>query len=155
MKKLLYLILSILFTIPIFAGDSGRISWIRAEYNCIENGIKYNEFYKKTKASEGEGYGSEATIYVDENGRVRKYYLGKGSDDSAMTAEYYYDKRGRMFFSLLHYGSVSGIHRDIRSYYSGDGTLIKRLLDANTDLQISYYYRIRNPKRHFRHYNPD
>lgn len=154
MRYFVYLLLSIVLSVTLWGGSNSRISWIRAEYNHIENAVKYNEFYKQNKTSEGEGFGSEATIYIDEYGRVRKYYLGKGSEDSAMSAEYYYDKRGRMFFSFLHYGNVSGLHRDIRSYYSKDGTLIKRTLDANTDLQISYYYRIRHPKRDFKHFNP-
>lgn len=154
MVKKFWLYIAVILVVPLFAKD-GRVKWIRAEYNRIENGIKHNLFYKKTKASEGEGYGSEATIYIDDYGRVRKYYLGQGSEDSAMTAEYYYDKRGRMFFSLLHYGNVGGLHRDIRSYYSSNGKLIRRLLDANTDLQISYYYKIKNPKRHFRNFKAE
>ena len=157
MKKSLVVttILLFVFVIPAFGWDNGRISWIRAEYNRIERAIKNNMLYKSTKTFEDEGYGSSATIYVDDMGKVRKYYLSKESEDSVVSAEYYYDKRGRMFFSFLHYGNVGGLKRDIRSYYSKNGTLIKRKLDANTDLQISYYYRIRDPKHHFKYFNPE
>ena len=156
MRKLLLLILSFALVCPLFARDTSRISWIQSEYNRIENSIKHNKFYKKTKASEGGGgFESDATIYNDDYGRVRKYKLSKGTEDSVMVAEYYYDKSGRMFFSFLHYGNVHDLHRDIRSYYSQNGSLIKQAFDANTDRQITYNHRIINPEKHFKNFQPE
>ena len=147
------LIAALLFSLITFTNaksNNSRINWIKHEFAKIEMYTKNGTYNSQSKSNEYDGVGSEAKIFYDKNGIVRKYFLSSGTDDSYSSAEYYYDKRGRIFFSYLYLGSVGGENREIRSYYSPNGRLIKRTLKSNTSREIHYYYKITNPKRHFR-----
>jgi len=107
----------LIFMSSFLNASSQRIKWIRSEYNKIERGVNQGVYRVKSKefVYEGGVMGADAKIYIDRDGRVRKYMIEEGTEDSVESAEYYYDKSGRMFFSFLHYGNVGGLHRDIRS----------------------------------------
>ena len=154
MKKLLIATILIFMSSILNASTSQRIKWIRSEYNKIERDVNQGVYRVKSKefVYEGGVMGADAKIYIDRAGRVRKYMIEEGTDDSVESAEYYYDKSGKMFFSFLHYGTVGGLHRDIRSYYDRYGNLIERKIDSNADWDIKKYYRIRNPLKHFRNF---
>ena len=151
----LMLIAALLFSLVTFANaksNNSRINWIKHEFAKIESHTK-NGFYRSQTKRKEDGYGgTEAQIFYDNRGVVRKYFLSSGSEDSYSSAEYYYDRNGRIFFSYLSLGSAGGENREIRSYYSPNGRLIKRTLKSNTSREIHYYYKITNPRRHFRRF---
>ena len=65
---------------------------------------------------------TERTLYRDGNGIARAYRAGRGSDDSAAQAAYYYDRAGTLRFVLVQAGAVNGTAIEYRVYLfkSGD-----------------------------------
>ena len=47
-----------------------------------------------------------------------------GSDDSAVTYSYYYDKDGKLRFVYIQGGAVNGTHIQHRIYFEANGTKI-------------------------------
>lgn len=133
-------------------GTNARISSIKHEFSKIEANCKNGFYYIRTKEDEDQGEMNNAELCLDRSGKVRRYTLSAGSDDSVHEASYYYDRRGRLFFSYLSLGRVPNIYREIRSYYNKYGKLIKRSLKTNTAEEIHYYYKIKHPMRHFRNF---
>jgi hypothetical protein len=64
---------------------------------------------------------TERTLYRDSNGTVRSYRAGRGSDDSAAQAAYYYDRAGTLRFVLVQAGAVNGTAIEYRVYLSKSG----------------------------------
>ena len=125
------------------------IQKIKQEFKNIESNIK-NGNYSTNKKSKEEDYGGKsAIIYFDKHHKIRKYMLEGGTGDSYSSAEYYYNKNGKLFFSFLKAANVHGIFREIRSYYK-NGKLISRKIKSNTTTEINYYYRIKHPLEHFK-----
>jgi hypothetical protein len=157
MNKITRVLLTLSFLIALTLsanakGSQGRINWIKHEFSQIEYKCKHGIYHTRTKTKDYGNEGEEAEIYLDRKGRVRKYLLSRGSEDSYSSAAYYYDKRGRLFFSFLNAGGVGHQFREIRSYYSRNGSLLSRKLRSNTYQEIHYYYKIKHPLRHFRNF---
>jgi hypothetical protein len=77
--------------------------------NEIQNDIKNKILKKKRKSVDYcQGNISEKEIYQDSNGKIRKYRQSGGSDDSAVTEEYFYDEKGKLKLIVYDCGSVRG-----------------------------------------------
>ena len=66
----------------------------------------------------GDGYGESKITYKDHNGVIRKVVLEYGSEDSYHKAEYYYTKKGQLFFSYLEDSNIAGCSTERRNYIS-------------------------------------
>jgi hypothetical protein len=75
---------------------------------------------------------TERTLYRDGNGTVRSYHAGRGSEDSAARAAYYYDRAGILRFVLVKAGAVNGTAIEYRVYLSNAG---QRLWEERRDLK--------------------
>jgi len=60
-------------------------------------------------------------ITRDRNSIVRVYIKEGGSDDSALRAEHYFDKKGILRFLFVTGGSVNGTQLEHRIYFGSDG----------------------------------
>jgi hypothetical protein len=75
---------------------------------------------------------TERTLYRDGNGIARGYRAGRGSDDSAAQAAYYYDRAGTLRFVLVQAGAVNGTAIEYRIYLSKVG---ERLWEERRNLK--------------------
>ena len=145
----LILILSVLF-LTSNAGDADpRIARIRKMYRQIEAQVKDQELlYEKKEKFNGYEV-SQAAIYTDEKGRVRKLHCEGGTGDSAGSGDYYYRRDGTIFFSLVRGGNVHGCESEVRSYFNPSGRLIKRSRKEAKQCPAMWLYplKITDPKR--------
>ena len=65
--------------------------------------------------------GLTARLYSDSTGRVRKYVVAGGSEDSYREDRYYYDGRGRLRFGFETLGAVNGTEQETRQYFDTTG----------------------------------
>jgi hypothetical protein len=65
--------------------------------------------------------GLTAHLYSDSTGRVRKYVVLGGSEDSYREDRYYYDERGRLRFGFETLGAVNGTEQETRQYLDTTG----------------------------------
>ena len=75
----------------------------------IDSNIKektYKETHLKTEYIPGAD--NSFTLYKDSIGKVRKYVVGGGTDDSALTVSYYYNNSLKLILVKVEYGSVRG-----------------------------------------------
>jgi hypothetical protein len=63
-------------------------------------------------------------VFRDGTGTIRKLVRSGGSDDSAVTYNYYYDKEGKLRFVYIQGGAVNGTRIQHRIYFQADGTKI-------------------------------
>lgn len=75
---------------------------------------------------------TERTLYLDGGGTVRSYHAGRGSDDSAAQAYYYYDRAGALRFVFVQAGAVNGTATEYRIYVSKAG---ERLWEERRNLK--------------------
>ena len=68
-----------------------------------------------------------ADLHSDSTGRVRKYHLDRGTDDSAGEATYYYDTHGMVRFAFTTQNAVNGTRQEQRAYYDSTGVLLRRV----------------------------
>src|SRR5262245_27136537 len=103
-----------------------EIKHIRSIYNETEEAIKKGRFTKKPVRLECPSAGPtvQATFYDDSSGRVRKYQLSGGSDDSAVDTSYYYDKNGKLRFVFQSLRAVNGTDMETRTYFDEQGTML-------------------------------
>ncbi len=63
-------------------------------------------------------------VFLDSNGTIRKLDRSAGSDDSAITYNYYYDSDGHLRFAYFLGGAVNGTHIQHRIYFDVSGKRI-------------------------------
>jgi len=150
----LILILTFLFP-TVNAGKLDlRIAQIRKMYRQIEAQSKDQELLYRKK-EEFDGYVvSQAAIYTDEKGRVRKLHCESGSGDSVGSGDYYYWEDGPIFFSYVYGGDVHGCWSEVRSYFDPSGKLIKRFRKDAKKCPAMWLYslNISDPKRAYENY---
>ncbi len=76
---------------------------------------------------------SEATSYIDGHSVVRKLSISYGTDDSAGSAAYYYDRDGRHRFTYHRVAAVNGTSQELRVYFDDSGRQLhadRRLLEG-------------------------
>ncbi|ADV46581.1 hypothetical protein [Nitratifractor salsuginis] len=137
-------------SLTINAGEADpRIARIRKIFRQIEAQVKDQAFlYKKKERYDGYEV-SQAVIYIDEKGRVRKLHCEGGTEDSAGSGDYYFRKDGTIFFSFVRGGSVHGCESEVRSYFDSTGRLIKRLRKDGKQCPAMWFYplKIGDPER--------
>ncbi|NJO17630.1 MAG: hypothetical protein HC877_18405 [Thioploca sp.] len=117
-----------------------KIQEIRNIYNQIESRITNNTLVKSEKslASEEPAVPTSKTIYVDNLGTVRKYIEAAGSEDSALTSNYYYDHAGRLRFVFITGGAVNGSQLEHRIYFDTRGKRIWEIQKYLTDIHYTF-----------------
>jgi hypothetical protein len=75
---------------------------------------------------------ADRTLHLGKDGKVRSYHVGKGSEDSAAQAAYYYDRDGALRFVFVKAGAVNGTHIEYRVYLS---KAAERLWEERRDLK--------------------
>src|SRR5205085_2484335 len=103
-----------------------KIKAIRAIVQSVKTGLSSKSFTLKKRAFEYcEPYEDTArTVATDSKGMVRFYQNEGGSDDSALTWEYYYDEGGRLRFVFITGGAVNGSKLEHRIYFDETGKRI-------------------------------
>ena len=117
-----------------------KIQEIRNIYNQIESRITNNTLVKSEKSLESEepSVPTSKIIYVDNLGTVRKYVESAGSDDSALTSNYYYDHAGRLRFVFITGGAVNGSQLEHRIYFDTRGKRIWEIQQYLTDIHYTF-----------------
>jgi hypothetical protein len=64
------------------------------------------------------------TAFVDALGRIRRFVVEGGSEDSGYMLEHHYDEKGRLRFAFGRTGAVNDTVVEHRLYYSEDGKLL-------------------------------
>ncbi|TGL61525.1 hypothetical protein EHQ58_05230 [Leptospira ognonensis] len=134
-KKIKYvLLILILISTPALAEIISKKNWmnnpsiieIRNIYNLIENSIKANKLNIQTKEIEDEetNLPIEKTVIYEKKSNVRKYIVSVGSDDSALSFNYYYDSMSNLRFVFITGGAVNGTYMEHRIYIDGKGNKI-------------------------------
>lgn len=115
-----------------------KIQEIRDIYNQIESRITNNTLVKSEKSMESEepSVSISKIIYVDNLGTIRKYIEETGSDDSALTSNYYYDHAGRLRFVFIKGEAVNGSQLEHRIYFDTRG---KRIWEIQKYLTAIHY----------------
>ncbi len=113
-----------------------KIQEIRDIYNKIESRITNNTLDKSEKSMESEETSVPISkiIYVDNLGTIRKYIEETGSDDSALTSNYYYDHAGKLRFVFITRGAVNGSKMEHRIYFDTRGKRIWETQKYLTDI---------------------
>lgn len=93
---------------------------------AIASGLWPRTDYQVCLPAGKQSFGLERTVYLDERGRIRKYVVEEGNDDSAYRLEHEYDEQGRLRFSVGTAGAASGASFTERLYFGESGALIGR-----------------------------
>jgi len=121
------ILFSVAKTTPLEAKTLTQKNEINKITNNIENQIKNGSLRKQTKHIEYlEPY--EPTlkeIYYDKSNIARKLIIEAGSEDSAITENYYYNSEQKLIFVLIKGGSTNGAHMEHVIYFSTDGKRIQ------------------------------
>ena len=96
-------------------GSHPEVVAVRVIYQAIQGGHHTNTEKRFEYCDPNED--TLRSLNVDSNGRARKYVVSGGSEDSAASWEYYYDKQGAVRFVFLKAASVSGSAMEHRVYY--------------------------------------
>ncbi len=154
MKKVFTCMIFILFPLVVGAQISGsinqknwtshpRIKEIRKTYEETEKLISAGKLKGAKREFEYcEPYiDTEREIFINKKGRVLKYVISKGSDDSAVTESFYFDENGQLRFVYAECGAVNDTHLEVRIYLDEKG---KRLWE-NRKLVSGPGYTFPNP----------
>ncbi|MFE8596320.1 hypothetical protein [Archangium violaceum] len=98
---------------------------IRKLFQENEAELKAGNFVtKELPACELPSRQMERTAFIDAQGRIRKFVVNGGSDDSAYRLEHHYDEKGRLRFAFGRTGAVNDTTVEHRLYYSEGGKLL-------------------------------
>ncbi len=75
---------------------------------------------------------------MDNLGTVRKYIEAAGSEDSALTSNYYYDHAGRLRFVFITGGAINGSQLEHRIYFDTRGKRIWEIQKYLTDIHYTF-----------------
>jgi len=113
-----------------------EIRAVRAVYDSLERDIARGRTTSRDSAIgcavEGN-WSATLTVLKDDLGRIRRFTVAGGSDDSFETVAYTFDPAGRLRFALSQRGAVNGSHGEQRVYWDASGQLLyrdNRLLDG-------------------------
>jgi hypothetical protein len=111
-----------------------RIAAIRTIVAGIENAIKAGDLRRTQYEFEDPepGQDREREIFTDKQNRIRKIIRSGGSDDSALTRNFYFDQDGRLRFVFITGGAVNGTSIEHRIYLDASG---RRLYEYQTLLE--------------------
>jgi len=100
------------------------ITAVRSMTLTVENAVAHRSVSEQTDSADCDGGRIHvvAHLFTDSTGRVRKYVVKGGSDDSAGDATYYYHLRGTLRFIFAHTNAVNGTQREDRVYFDSTGT---------------------------------
>ncbi len=100
-----------------------RIVAVRAVVSEIETAIKAGNYrHDITEFGYEQPYRDMLReTYTDKYGRIRKIAREAGSDDSALTWNYYYDQTGRLRFVFITGGAVNETEIEHRLYFDESG----------------------------------
>lgn len=102
-----------------------RIVEVRNIYKDVREGIDKKRLkmeWAKYKYCE-RGEDTERTIYRDAKG-ARYYFNSGGSDDSSVSRNFYYDRKGMLRFAFIIGGAVNGTVMEYRIYFDAAGKRI-------------------------------
>lgn len=98
------------------------VATARANYTAINQLATAGNLNVKRRSCPGRG--PELTLMTDRAGLVRRYIIGVGTDDSALTVQQDYDSSGKLTFALATYGNVMGTRNEWRLYFSSSGRMV-------------------------------
>lgn len=92
---------------------------VRKLYNDIEQAIKEKRLILQTKdiAYTGPHQPTLKKVFIDENHAVRKYVEERGSEDSSLTCNFYYDTNKMLRFVFVEGAAVCGSVLEHRIYF--------------------------------------
>jgi hypothetical protein len=105
--------------------QSPAIAAIRGIYQAVERDIAAGRTKREQRSVDCGPLGEERTIHTDAAGRVRKYVVEGGSEDSMLVIRQYYDVLGRMRFVFITGGAVNGSLLEHRIYFEEGGARIR------------------------------
>ncbi|HKA78907.1 MAG TPA: hypothetical protein VKD43_02700 [Xanthobacteraceae bacterium] len=106
--------------------QSPVIAAIRSIYQAVEQDIAAGRTKREQRSVEDCGQlGEQRTIHTDAAGRVRKYVVEGGSEDSALVVRQYYDVLGRVRFVFITGGAVNGAVLEHRIYFDESGARVR------------------------------
>lgn len=106
--------------------QSPVIAAIRSIYRAVEQDIAAGRTKREQRSVDDCGpLGEQRTIHTDAAGKVRKYVVEGGSEDSMLVIRRYYDVLGRMRFVFITGGAVNGSLLEHRIYFDEGGTRIR------------------------------
>lgn len=78
--------------------------------------------------------GPEFILMTDRAGKIRRYAVSHGGEDSAFTVQHDYDPAGRLSFVLVTLGTVHGAGAEWRYYFAPSGRVIDTVRSGSTTL---------------------
>ena len=99
---------------------------VRRVYQSVEQDIARGRLKKEQRVVEDcSPWGDRRTIFVGVAGRIRKYVIEGGSDDSALVTRHYYDPMNRLRFVFITGGAVNGSRLEHRIYFDESGARMR------------------------------
>lgn len=118
-----------------------KIEAIRRVVEANEAAIKDHLWTRQEKRiciPDGErSFALERIADVDQAGRIRKYTVIEGTDDSAYKLEHHFDGQGRIRFCFGTGGAVNGASLEVRLYFAEDG---KRIWMDRRETDLKYTF---------------
>lgn len=138
LNKALFIIIVLLFAPTVYSNEiisdenwfrQPKIIEIHNIFNEINNSIYLEEFSFDIWYSEDYQPYSDSVrkIYCDTNGIIRRLNIEKGSDDSAIISNYFYDSFGNLRYILITAGAVNGSSLIHKIYFDINGNRIWEL----------------------------
>jgi hypothetical protein len=120
-----------------------KIKAIQKIIEEVEAGITFRYLKTSERSYDCETHSEVRTIVKDTLGIVRKYKREGGSDDSAASQVYYYDKTGELRFVLNEGGAFNGSTIEQRIYYDYNDNLelFTRIWEVTYESGIGAGYR--------------
>ena len=142
-------LLLLIFTTLILHGFS-NIKDIRGEYKKIQKSIDI--YTLKRKMVKSINFSFSKTVYLNNNGVVKKLIIESGGESSNYIKSYFYTDGGKLFFTYENFNNIYGISIEIRRYFNDNLKVIKEIVapkNGKGDITSPYPIIIKNAIEYF------